>query len=43
MGFEGRVDVLHNGQWGSICGKGFQKNDADVICKMLGFTDRYYL
>ncbi|XP_076105846.1 scavenger receptor cysteine-rich type 1 protein M160-like [Mytilus galloprovincialis] len=39
MGFEGRVDVLHSGQWGSICGKGFQKNDADVICKMLGFTD----
>ncbi|CAC5361277.1 unnamed protein product [Mytilus coruscus] len=31
MGFEGRVDVFHNGQWGSICGKGFQKNDADVI------------
>ncbi|CAC5422430.1 Neurotrypsin [Mytilus coruscus] len=33
---EGLVEIYHNGQWGTICGGGFQKYDAHVICRMLG-------
>ena len=34
---EGYVEGLGtNGQWGGICGHGFDIHDADVICRMLG-------
>ena len=26
-----------NGKWGGICSHGFDTQDADVICRMLGF------
>lgn len=33
----GRVEILHGGQWGTICGdSNFDKYDVTVICKMLG-------
>ncbi|VDH99035.1 Hypothetical predicted protein [Mytilus galloprovincialis] len=35
--YEGRVEVSHDGQWGTICNNGFTVNDARVICRMLGF------
>lgn len=31
----GRVEVLHNGQWGTICGDGFDMDDAAVLCQRL--------
>jgi len=34
---EGRVEVKHNGIWGTICCNGFVVQSADVICKSLGF------
>ena len=34
---EGRVEILHNSQWGTICNHGFDESDARVICRMLGF------
>ena len=33
---EGRVEVLYEGRWGTICFNGFDFLDALVICKMLG-------
>ncbi|XP_053387201.1 deleted in malignant brain tumors 1 protein-like [Mercenaria mercenaria] len=35
---EGRVEILHNNVWGSVCGKHFTSKDADVICHMAGYN-----
>ncbi|ELT98908.1 hypothetical protein CAPTEDRAFT_90963, partial [Capitella teleta] len=35
---EGRVEIAHAGQWGTVCDDGFGVEEADVICRSLGYV-----
>uniref|UniRef100_UPI00398EAB6B lysyl oxidase homolog 3B-like isoform X2 n=1 Tax=Pristiophorus japonicus TaxID=55135 RepID=UPI00398EAB6B len=35
---EGRVEVFYEGEWGTICDDDFKLENADVLCRMMGFT-----
>ena len=34
---EGRLELRHNGVWGTVCDDGFNDAAAKVVCNMLNF------
>ncbi|XP_025102823.1 deleted in malignant brain tumors 1 protein-like [Pomacea canaliculata] len=35
---KGRLEILHNGAWSTVCDDRFGKTEAEVACRMLGFN-----
>ncbi|XP_067833823.1 lysyl oxidase homolog 3B-like [Heptranchias perlo] len=35
---EGRVEVFYEGEWGTVCDDDFKLENAEILCRMMGFT-----
>ena len=36
--YVGRLEIFHNGQWGTVCNKSWTFQDSLVVCKELGYA-----
>lgn len=36
---KGRVEIKQQGFWHAVCSIGWDKNDADVVCRQLGYPE----
>ena len=36
--YQGRLEVLYNGEWGTVSNSGFDRQDADIACRQLGYN-----
>ena len=43
--YEGRVEIYNEnlGGWGTICSQNWDRNDADVLCRQLGYDGALYV